>query len=361
MEQTPRVCIVDDNLIARETLADLLYPENYKLLLVESGPSLLSRIDQLKPDVLLLDVMMPGMNGFEVCQRLRSQSQWQHIPIILVTALDSKDSLVRGLDAGADEFISKPVNGSELRARVRSMLRIKRQYDELRATLQLREDLAHMLIHDMRTPLATISLYCGLILQRDNLARNDKEGMNNILAEARHLESFVNDMLLVAKMEQDKLLLNRSSNDLAALLVKVTAPHKRLAELKQIEIKLDLPAKKRPLSLDTNLFSRTLDNLLSNALKFSPNNSTVTVCLTYLDQETDGLSARIQVIDEGPGIPEEERRNIFDKFKIISLKQQGLSQIGLGLALCRQVVEAHGGQIYVSGNRPRGAVFTVEI
>ncbi|MEM7115111.1 MAG: response regulator [Chloroflexota bacterium] len=361
MEETPRVCIVDDNLIARETLADLLYPENYELLLIESGPSLLSRIDQLKPDVLLLDVMMPGMNGFEVCQRLRSQPKWQHIPIILVTALDSKDSLVRGLDAGADEFISKPVNGSELRARVRSMLRIKKQYDELHAILQLREDLAHMLIHDMRTPLSTISLYTGLILQRDNLALKDKEGMKNIQSEVRHLESFVNDMLLVAKMEQDKLILNRSEQDLSLLLAKVAEQHAQLAKLKNIMIVAETPQEKRPLSLDANLINRTLDNLLSNALKFSPDNSTIQICLTYFEPTEIGFSARIQVIDEGPGIPEDERRNIFDKFKIISLKQQGLSQIGLGLALCRQVVEAHGGQIYVASNTPKGAIFTVEI
>lgn len=361
MEETPRVCIVDDNLIARETLADLLYPENYELMLVESGPSLLARIDQIKPDVLLLDVMMPGMNGFEICQRLRSQPKWQHVPIIMVTALDSKDSLVRGLDAGADEFISKPVNGSELRARVRSMLRIKQQYDELLATLQLREDLAHMLIHDMRTPLATISLYTGLILQRNNLAIKDKEGMENIQSQVRHLESFVNDMLLVAKMEQDKLILNCSEQDLGILIGKTVYQYEQLANLKNITITTEIPQEKRPLSLDANLISRTLDNLLSNALKFSPAGSNIQVCLTYLEQAEVDLTARIQIIDQGPGIPEKERRNIFDKFKIISLKQQGLTQIGLGLALCRKVVEAHGGQIYVASNIPTGSVFTVEL
>ncbi|MCA9965648.1 MAG: response regulator, partial [Anaerolineales bacterium] len=131
MIETARVCIVDDNVIARETLADLLYPENYELLLIESGLNLLAQIDSLNPDVILLDVMMPELNGFDVCQRLKTHPKWQHVPIILVTALDSKDSLVRGLDAGADEFVSKPVNGSELRARVRSMLRVKQQYDAL--------------------------------------------------------------------------------------------------------------------------------------------------------------------------------------------------------------------------------------
>lgn len=360
MMETARVCIVDDNVIARETLADLLYPENYELLLLESGLTLLARMESLKPDVILLDVMMPELNGFEVCQRLKAHPQWRHIPIILVTALDSKDSLVRGLDAGADEFVSKPVNGSELRARVRSMLRVKQQYDKLNVTLQLREDMASMLIHDMRTPLSTIALYTGLVLQRQNLAANDLQAMQTLQSEVRHLEALINDMLLLAKMEQDKLLLNLGPHDLCRLLQELVEQHALLAQLRQIHVNLELPASPLVANVDETLFSRMVDNLLANALKFSPTASTVTLRLWALDEQQTGLSFHIEVIDEGAGIPEEERRNIFDKFKIVSLKREGLSQIGLGLALCRLVAEAHGGQVYVTGNQPQGSVFTVE-
>ena len=360
MIETARVCIVDDNVIARETLADLLYPENYELLLIESGLNLLTQIDSLNPDVILLDVMMPELNGFDVCQRLKTHPKWQHVPIILVTALDSKDSLVRGLDAGADEFVSKPVNGSELRARVRSMLRVKQQYDALNAMLQLREDMANMLIHDMRAPLATIALHAGLMLQRQNLATNDLQALQTIQAELRHLESFINDMLLVAKIEHDKLLLKRNPCDLVQLIQQLVAQHELLARLHQIKLNVDMPARPLVLPIDETLFSRMLDNLLANALRFSPTGGTVTVRLGEVNEPATGLVRRIQVVDEGAGIPEEERRNVFDKFKIVSLKREGLSQIGLGLALCRMVAEAHGGQIYVTANEPHGAVFTVE-
>ena len=360
MIETARVCIVDDNVIARETLADLLYPENYELLLIESGLNLLAQIDSLNPDVILLDVMMPELNGFDVCQRLKTHPKWQHVPIILVTALDSKDSLVRGLDAGADEFVSKPVNGSELRARVRSMLRVKQQYDALNAMLQLREDMANMLIHDMRAPLATIALHAGLMLQRQNLATNDLQALQTIQAELRHLESFINDMLLVDKIEHDKLLLKRNPCDLVQLIQQLVAQHELLARLHQIKLNVDMPARPLVLPIDETLFSRMLDNLLANALRFSPTGGTVTVRLGEVNEPATGLVRRIQVVDEGAGIPEEERRNVFDKFKIVSLKREGLSQIGLGLALCRMVAEAHGGQIYVMANEPHGAVFTVE-
>src|SRR5262249_29049268 len=144
----PRVLIVDDDPLARDTLEAQLYLEGYELLFATNGIDALQRMKELTPDVILLDVMMPQMSGFEVCQYLKQRSEFRHIPIILVTALDGPDELVRGLGAGADEFITKPVNSQELRARVRSMLRIKAQYDDLERTLQLRELLSNMIVHD---------------------------------------------------------------------------------------------------------------------------------------------------------------------------------------------------------------------
>jgi len=143
-----QILIVDDDPNARDTLEALLIQEGHDLVTASNGQQALDVLNDLAPDAILLDVMMPGMDGFEVCQRIKADERWRHIPVILVTALDSKEDLVRGLDAGADDFVSKPVNGTELRARVRSMLRIKGQYDllekqrqELEATLHLKEEL----------------------------------------------------------------------------------------------------------------------------------------------------------------------------------------------------------------------------
>lgn len=133
-----KILIVDDEPGTRHAMEALLYQENYELLFATSGQEAISKLAELSPDVILLDVMMPGMDGFEVCQFIKSDKQWQHIPIILVTALGSKKDLVRGIDSGADDFLSKPVSGLELSARVRSMLRIKNQYDQLE---QQRKDL----------------------------------------------------------------------------------------------------------------------------------------------------------------------------------------------------------------------------
>jgi DNA-binding response OmpR family regulator len=132
------ILLVDDEASIFEVIEGLLYREGYQLNYVSSGREALDRIDEIEPDVILLDLMMPEMDGIETCQQIKANQRWCHIPIIMVTALSSKEDLARCLEAGADDFLAKPVNSLELRARVRSMLRIKLQYDALAATQRLR-------------------------------------------------------------------------------------------------------------------------------------------------------------------------------------------------------------------------------
>lgn len=365
LDKKPQILIVDDEASARETLAALLFREGYDLAFTTSGLETLTRLNEFKPDVILLDVMMPGMDGFEVCQRLKTDECWRHIPTVLVTALDSKEDLARGLDAGADDFLSKPVNGLELRARMRSMLRIKKQHDDLEATLQLREDLADMIVHDMKTPLTSILGLSYLLLEGNGIAPNYLNDMITIRNQAQRLNSFINDMLIIAKVEQGKLILNCSIVDIHPLVLEVEKSHNVIAQSKRIKLVINLPVQSQQMSLDLNLFQRVLDNLISNALKFSPVGSTVTLQVEYPKMETKSQlptpHVRIKVLDEGRGIAEEYRHHIFNKFEIVALKEKGVSQIGLGLAFCKMVVEAHGGHISVAANEPMGSLFTVEI
>jgi signal transduction histidine kinase len=365
MRHSSAILIVDDEPSARDTLEALLFREGYELAFAASGPEALACLDELAPDVILLDVMMPGMDGFKVCQRLKTDKRWRHIPIILVTGLDSKEDLALGLAVGADDFLSKPVNGLELRARVRSMLRMKKQHDELEATLRLREDLAGMIVHDMRTPLTSILGFSELLLTRNLATPEGLKYMDRIHNQAHRLNSFLNDMLMLAKVKAGKPILNRSIIDMNQLVLEVEKSHSVIARSRMIHLAIDLPEESRQISLDANLFQRVLDNLISNALKFSPAESTVTLRAEYPEAKTASPlqepRVRIQVLDEGPGIPEEHRDRIFDKFEIVALRKRDVSQVGLGLAFCKMVVEAHGGQIFVDANESQGAVFTVEI
>lgn len=330
--------------------------EGYELCFATDGYEALGHLDEETPDVILLDVMMPGMDGFELCERLRRNPKWENIPIILVTALDSKQDLARGLDAGADDFLHKPYNGLELRARVRSMLRIKQRHDELEAALKLRQDLANMIVHDIRSPLSSIMIYCDLMESE----LGEKSGtLDTIRGEANRLSGFLTDMLMMAKMEHGRLKLSRSSVSMNQMATSTVASFEAMAGLKEISLVLDLADETKEFSVDANLMRRVLDNLLSNAVKFSPTGGTVTLTLEY--PETDDTQIKIQVADEGPGVPEEHRETIFDKFKIVASKRRDVSQVGLGLAFCKMVVDAHDGRIYVQANTPQGAIFIVEL
>ena len=359
------VLAVDDEPVALDMLEGFLLPDGYDLMFASSGPDALSQIEKSPPDIILLDVMMPEMDGFEVCQRLKGDKRWHHIPIILVTALSSTEDLVQGLDAGADDFLNKPVDSVELRARVRSLLRVKQQYDELEATLRLREDLTHMIVHDIRTPLTAILGFTELMLTRNTLDPLNNRDAKAIQTQAYRLDAFLNDMLILAKLESERLMLNRSMIDINQVVEQVRESYSVVALSKKVDLVVDMPPVGEHVLLDANLFQRVLENLISNALKFSPRESKVTLKVEYPRAKTLLYASvprvRIKISDQGPGITEEDRERIFNKFEIVKLKEEGDPQIGLGLAFCKMVVEAHNGQIFVEPNLPRGSMFVVEV
>lgn len=358
------ICIVDDNRMAREVVAEQLSPEPYQVVQISSGPELLERFDALNPDVVLMDVMMPQMSGYDVCREIKKNPSRVHIPIILVTALNGREDMLQGLEAGADEFLTKPVNGAELRARVRTMLRIINQYNSLQSLMQMREDLAHMLIHDMRNPLTVATLYNNILLKRDQLKERDKEYANLVRDSLRSLAGFLDEILTVAKMEQGMLKLTCGQHDMNYLVTEVVQSHRELAQFHGIQLGLDLPVQRHQFSVDSALFKRVLDNLLLNAFKYAPDDTQVILRLRYLENNSAvslAPSLRLQVIDEGPGIAPENYERIFNKYEVVSLNQTGQEQVGLGLAFCKMVIEAHNGRIYVSPNQPKGTIFNVEI
>ncbi len=359
-----RICIVDDNQIAREVIAEQLSIEPYQIEMVANGTELLERFEALTPDVILMDVMMPQLNGYDVCQQIKQNEARQHIPIILITALNGRDDMLRGLESGADEFLPKPVNGEELRARVRTMLRIKHQYDALQVLMKLREDLAHMLIHDMRNPLTVASLYNSILLKQDGLDPREKKYARVIQDNLRKLAGFLDEILTVAKMEQGVLQLDVSPADIVQLVTEVADNHLEMAQLHGFQLTLDLPDCSWSVPLDSSLFKRVLDNLLSNAFKYAPDKSEVTVRLRQFPRETavsSPASFSLQIIDEGPGIAPENRERIFNKFEVVAMKQTSQAQIGLGLAFCKMVINAHNGRIFVTPNQPEGSIFHIEM
>lgn len=356
MGTAPTILIIDDEPDNFDVIDTLLDTEGYQLSYVSNGEQALTLLKVFQPDVILLDVMMPQMNGIEFCQKFKSHPQWKHIPVIMVTALTAKEDLSKCLALGADDFISKPVNGVELRSRVKSMLRIKQQYDALQETLRLRENLSEMIVHDLRNPLSSIIMAAEILGMAKFSPSLLQQKTDAIVRSGRQLQSLIDSLLLMAKLESGKMVLQRTEVDLCALCSSAISDNEVFAAPKKLKLLVSLPAIGGSVSLDVNLFRRVLDNLLFNAIKFAPLNSEIVLCADY---PKPGL-ARIQVADSGPGVKEELRQIIFEKYEI-GTPMKEVSQIGLGLAFCKMTVEAHGGCIKVEKNQPQGAIFTVEI
>lgn len=363
MERTPKILVVDDDATARNVTAALLASCSYELAFATNGIEALERLEEAAPDLILLDVMMPEMDGFTTCERIKSDPRWAHIPIILLTALDIRENLVRGLDAGADEFLTKPMRGAELRARVRSMLRIKQQYDELEAALKLRDSLAHLIVHDMRNPLTSI-LGFSQLLQKGNLRPEQESYLGVILSESQRLGNMIDDLLVLTRLEHGQLRLNRRPIVWESLTEWLQRSFEPLAQINDSRLLIVAPKGPAPeVLLDEDLFRRVLDNLVSNALRSSPPGRDVVLEYEFAPpEERDGnWSVRLRVKDEGESIPDGLEQRIFEKFGSVEMKTNGINRKSLNLHFCRLVVEAHGGRIYTATNQPRGVAFTIEI
>ncbi|MEM9004799.1 MAG: hybrid sensor histidine kinase/response regulator [Cyanobacteria bacterium P01_F01_bin.86] len=349
----PSILVVDDEVGNFDVIETMLSHKNYQLHYVDSGQEAINSLDLFQPDLILLDATMPGMDGLEVCRQIKAMPQRQSIPIVMVTALSEKKDLARCLNAGADDFISKPVNRLELGARVKSMLRIKQQHDNLQALLRFREDIVHMLVHDLRNRLTEVLL--GLeFLKSEHI---DEGELNQIHSSAQTLEILVDDLLKVALLESNKIRLTCTEADVSSLIKSVTLNFKAIAAQKKQTLICQVPEYPvRKAALDITMMHRVLDNLLSNAIKFSPHSSEILTTLML----TESNKLKIQVIDSGPGVPYNFKEKIFGKYEI-GPPVPNVSQTGLGLAFSKMIVEAHGGKICVRNNQPQGAIFEITL
>ena len=299
------------------------------------------------------------MSGFEMCAALKSDARFRQIPLILISALDQKEDLIRGLDDGADEFLQKPVHPAELRARVRTMLRVKRQHDELQDALKLRDDIAHTIVHDMRSPLNVI-IGTAEILSRDTGGDGKRAGaLDRIKKQGRRLNALANDLLMISKIENGKMLLNKKTFLLDEMLSKILDNYEMIARASSHQLVFESSGEPMPpMHGDPDLIIRIFDNLITNALKYSPANTAIRIRLLH-DPAKDSIVA--EVADQGSGVPREQQDLIFEKYGTLQNAPESVQQFGLGLYFCKLAVEAHEGNIWVRPNEPFGSVFCIEL
>ena len=354
------ILMVDDNPANLQVLTSMLKQSGWRPRPVTSGQLGLQAARKEPPDLILLDVNMPEMNGYEVCEQLKADTRLAGIPVIFVSALGETMDKVRGFAVGGVDYITKPFQLDEVRARVTAHLELRRQrrelqasYDKLRESERLRDSLVHMIVHDLRSPLTAISAYLQLFGQeaKEKLGAETKEDIASAMHATRNMVRMINGILDVSKMEAQMMKLDLRECDLVQVVGQSLDDLESLVGARRLAF--ERPAAPARVLADQEIVSRIVQNLLANALRFTPADGEIRVGVVV-----EAEHVRVFVADTGPGIPPDFRESIFDKF--VQLDGSALHRnrtTGLGLAFCKLAVEAHGGRIGVDSELGKGSSF----
>lgn len=385
MQRKPLVLIVDDVLENIEVLGGTL-ASTCDIQFATSGPECLNLVRDNLPDLILLDVMMPEMDGFEVCQILKNRSVTRDVPIIFVTAKTDAESEIKALAAGAVDFIHKPILSEVVRARVNAHLKLRARELELKqlnADLEGRvndktEVLRHALLqaesahkaksaflsnmsHELRTPLNAILGLTGILIRKSG-DEWQRQKLNDIHGAGERLLGLVISILEISKLEAGRFEVDSVDFDIKSLLDLSAGTLQKLALTKGLLTAQEIdPALPEVLHGAYSCLSHVLKNLVSNAIKFS-DTGTVTLRAFLLSNAGNQLNVRFEVEDQGVGITEEQQRRIFDIFEQAdNSTTRKYGGAGLGLAICKHLVLLMKGRIGVNSNQAGGSTFWVSV
>jgi signal transduction histidine kinase len=375
------VLVVDDNFQNREVAEGHLVGAGYQAVQAESGEAALAMLQSPspRPDLILLDVLMPGLDGFETCRRIRALPGGTNIPILFLTALGDLGTHKAALDSGADDFLTKPINRTELLIRVRSLLRIKALSDEQARNLTVisqqrdalveahrqKEELTALIVHDLKNPLSSILSNVQYALSQAGLGDEERDSLRDVLRASQSMVRMVMNLLDISRSEDGALEPHLTEFDLSALLTEVVSEMERRIEDKEQKLALKLSADVRIMKADRDLVRRIVENLVDNAYKYGPRRATIHVEAALLPANGGGTpdTVELRVRDEGEGIPVAFRQKIFEKYARVQGRpaHEVRNSHGLGLVFCRRAVEVHGGQIWVEENAGKGSCFCVRL
>jgi two-component system sensor histidine kinase/response regulator len=356
------VLIVDDTIENLRLLSNLLGEHGYEVRAVTNGRQALQAVEHDPPDLILLDITMPEMDGYEVCRRLRARDGSSDVPVIFITALTDAADKVLAFEAGGVDYVTKPFQFEEVLARVRTHVALSRarsaltqSYQRLRALEELRDNLVHMIVHDMKSPLMAILVHLKVLEGPvAALAEDSQEDLRRAVSAAGMLSQMVNDLLDVSRLEEGKMPVERAIWDLTRMAGEVRATLAAMDRGRRIDVET---AGAVQVSCDGAIIRRTLENLLGNAIKHTPAGSPVRISIARRNDRV-----RVEVQDEGDGVPAEAREKIFEKFGTMrSRHERAYHSAGLGLTFCKLAVEAHDGTIGVDPRAPAGSTFWFEL
>lgn len=358
----PRVLFVDDTEDNLDLLEFALKKKPITMYRAASGKECLAVAEEQLPDMIVLDIQMPEMDGFETLRRLRANPVTAKIPVIFLTAIKrDPQSIAEGILLGAEEYLTKPIDLEELFARVRSIYRVMAVQRELEA---VKSQFMAMLVHDLRTPLTIVISSIDYILRHYSngkpLDTDSVKLMETVLASTRGMSNLVNDLLDLSKYQAGQMMLVKQTITIHEMIEESLQPFLLQFNKKNIQLHTEIEPDLPRVEADSGKIVQLMTNLLSNAMKFTPDNGSVSIKVEKdRSPEQTAEMIRVSVSDSGVGIKPDEIQLLFEQYRQVSsankTKEKGT---GLGLAICKLIVQAHGGTIGVTSEVNKGTTFT---
>jgi signal transduction histidine kinase len=363
------VLIVDDKLTNLKVLSAMLRRQGYHIETATDGVAGMRKVETFRPDLILLDIMMPEMDGYTVCEHLKADPVTADIPVIFISALDETIDKVKAFQVGGVDYVMKPLQVEEVVARVNSQVTLYKQRREIERLREedriyfenlsrLREEFAQAATHDLKSPIAVIMGYINLIRKHEDILQHPDlhAYADEVFNASQYMLRLVTDILDYAKIETG-IDLHLTPTILQDFLADHVRTNEVLALEKNIDLSFVVPDEPARAMIDEAQMGRVITNLLSNAIKYTPEGGSVELSLQIDEDE-----AIIMVADNGIGIPDESLPRLFNRFFRVKRKEhQAAKGTGLGLSIVKLIVEQHGGSIGVESKLAVGTAFTVRL
>ena len=351
--------VVDDQEVNIQVVGAVLGKLGFEILPATSGTQALKRLTVRRPDLILLDLLMPNMDGFELCRRIRENPDWAEIPIIFLSSADDKELIVRAFESGGVDYITKPFNHAELISRVRTHVTLKAARDQLKQLAEDKDELLGVLAHDLKNHLGGMEMSAQLLRDRTEAMADPKLRLmaENISHSSSQMLTFVKEFLANASADHGVRVRTEPVN-LSDAAARAVQQHQEAAKHKQLLLKVVLPPNGSLVQADGAALNQVLDNLLSNAIKFSPPGKQIrlTVC------PPGARYVECQVQDEGPGFSENDKTRMFRRYGRLSARPTGGEpSTGLGLSIVKKLVQAMHGELSCQSTPGNGATFAFRL
>ncbi len=362
--EPPFIIVADDVVKNLKVIGAVLEDEGFEVAVATNGAEAVEMVEEDPPDLILLDVMMPEMDGFEACKIIKQNEKIKDIPIIFLTARTETEDIVKGFRLGGVDYVTKPFKQDELLARIRTQLELKfsrdvivKQNNELKRLNLEKNEFLGIAAHDLKNPLGAIKGLVEVILSDPEMEESEKnEFLRYVESSTHYMIQLVSDLLDINKIEEGRVEFYTGEVNLERILKDSVEKFKFQAEKKNISLEFSPGLGEEKVKTDPNKIQQVIDNLISNAIKFSPFDKKI-----FVESRISGDKAVVSVIDQGPGISEEDQEKLFGKFARLSAKPTGdENSTGLGLSIVKKIVEGLEGRIWCESKLGEGAAFKFE-